>query len=441
MVCIKRFSMGYLSNRSDRRKLIFLGLTCFAGAAIGGSYYDKVRDDRIKRDILNVQLNSQIWDSTKRQFVTSTADGSQNGSANVSKLDLKSEGAVTGYDKIPIDKINQMEVSKRVTGAVILPDNVKITLFQYQSCPFCCKVRSFLDYYGLPYDVIEVNPVLRQQLKIFEYKKVPTLVIHKKKNKSAGNVSNDGQEDIRIIDEPIQLKDSSLIISMLASFLFCNPNLQDNLNAISSMYPSLAFASLEEKRAVSTVVNKYFIMKGDNLSPAEYKVVVKALSEERKWREWTDSVLVHTLSPNVYRTWSEAVETFKYFSFVAEWERIFKPWERQLVIYGGAAAMFMIGKRLKKKYQLKKDVRESLYDAVRHWLKSLPKGCKYMGGSQANLADLAVFGVMSSIEGTEAFSDLLQKVPDFMTWYLNVKKDVYEKAGAKEVMQVLKAVK
>jgi microsomal prostaglandin-E synthase 2 len=41
---------------------------------------------------------------------------------------------------------------------------LKITLFQYQTCPFCCKARAFLDYYGLNYSVIEVNSVTRKQV-------------------------------------------------------------------------------------------------------------------------------------------------------------------------------------------------------------------------------------------------------------------------------------
>ncbi len=41
---------------------------------------------------------------------------------------------------------------------------VKLTLFQFQTCPFCCKVRAALDYFGLNYDIIEVNSVMRQQV-------------------------------------------------------------------------------------------------------------------------------------------------------------------------------------------------------------------------------------------------------------------------------------
>ena len=55
--------------------------------------------------------------------------------------------------------------------------NMKITLFQYQTCPFCCKARAFLDYFGLSYDVVEVNSVMRTQVKWSKYKKVPIVVV------------------------------------------------------------------------------------------------------------------------------------------------------------------------------------------------------------------------------------------------------------------------
>lgn len=55
------------------------------------------------------------------------------------------------------------------------------------------------------------------------------------------------------------------------------------------------------------------------------------------------------LSPNVYRTWDEALQAFNWFSDVGEWERNFPSWERNMIIYVGASAMWMIGKRLKKK--------------------------------------------------------------------------------------------
>lgn len=37
-------------------------------------------------------------------------------------------------------------------------------------------MRAFLDYHGISYDIVEVDPVLRQAIKWSEYKKVPILV-------------------------------------------------------------------------------------------------------------------------------------------------------------------------------------------------------------------------------------------------------------------------
>lgn len=55
--------------------------------------------------------------------------------------------------------------------------DLKLTLYQYKTCPFCSKVRAFLDYHGLPYEIVEVNPVMRQEIKWSTYRKVPILMV------------------------------------------------------------------------------------------------------------------------------------------------------------------------------------------------------------------------------------------------------------------------
>lgn len=55
--------------------------------------------------------------------------------------------------------------------------------------------------------------------------------------------------------------------------------------------------------------------------------------------------MIHTLSSNIYRTPREALCAFDYISSVGN----FKPWERAATKYVGALAMYVIGKRLKKK--------------------------------------------------------------------------------------------
>jgi len=155
----------------------------------------------------------------------------------------------------------------------------------------------------------------------------------------------------------------------------------------------------------------------------------RSFSEERRWRKWSDDVLMHTLSPNIYRTWDESVEAFKMFDKNGDWERIFSYWERQLVIYVGAAAMYMIGKRLKKRHNLLDDVRQSLYNEVNHFMKTVKsKGTPFLGGNLPNLADLAVYACIVSIDGSVAFDDLLRNTT-VAPWYARMQQVIESRRG------------
>lgn len=72
----------------------------------------------------------------------------------------------------------------------------QLTLYQYEVCPYCCKVKAFLDYHHVPYSCVEVSPLGKKELSFSDYKKVPVLLI-------------DGE----------QLNDSPMIISELAARL------------------------------------------------------------------------------------------------------------------------------------------------------------------------------------------------------------------------------
>jgi len=263
------------------------------------------------------------------------------------------------------------------------PQGLKITLFQYQTCPFCCKARVFLDYFGFSYDVIEVNSVLRTQVKWSKYKKVPIVVV-------------------QYGDKVIQVNDSSVIVSALYSLLVDAGDTK--LEEVMDCYPTIKY--MDEGVEKAEIQNKYFLMFNETKVARTKEDIV----EERRWRRWVDDNLVHALSPNVYRTPGEALAAFQWFSEVGGWEEQFSAWERYLVIYLGATVMWLLGKRLKKRHNLKDDVRQSLYDQCNHWLKSISKkGTPFMGGEQPNLSDLAVFGVLTAVEGCEAFRDAREK--------------------------------
>ena len=126
----------------------------------------------------------------------------------------------------------------------------------------------------------------------------------------------------------------------------------------------------------------------------------------------------------MYRTPSESLQAFNWFDEMGDWPTHFEAWERYLVIYAGAAVMWLVGKRLKRRHNLKDDVRQALYDDVNHWVRSVRKrGKTFMGGERPNLADLAVYGVLSAIEGCDAFGDVMANT-QVRPWYEATKKAI-----------------
>jgi glutaredoxin len=198
---------------------------------------------------------------------------------------------------IPPEVIDNLRISRSVPGPNPLPGR-RLVLLQYQSCPFCCKVRTFLEYNGIPYDVVEVNPVLRQQLRFSPYRKVPVVLIQ---NQSTAQSPS---------DHVLQLNDSSTIISILGTFLARQTLLTssssssssspskddfehsgDDLLDIARSYRELVYASHPHSHDPREVANRYFLMLGDLWTNKQYRQIEDDLMEERKWRKWADDVL------------------------------------------------------------------------------------------------------------------------------------------------------
>ncbi|RXM95783.1 Prostaglandin E synthase 2 [Acipenser ruthenus] len=117
--------------------------------------------------------------------------------------------------------------------------DLRLTLYQYKTCPFCSKVRAFLDYHGLPYDVVEVNPVMRKEIQFSQYRKVPILL------------ADDG--------ETLQLNDSSVISSAIKTYMISKDK---NLKQILSYYPEMKYKD-EKGKEVTEYSNKYWVMLGE----------------------------------------------------------------------------------------------------------------------------------------------------------------------------------
>ncbi|GIY44331.1 prostaglandin E synthase 2 [Caerostris darwini] len=163
------------------------------------------------------------------------------------------------------DNIMDIKPSREVSGPASAL-GLDLTLYQYQTCPFCCKVRAFLEFYGIPYKVIEVNPVMRQQLKFSKYKKVPILIVQEKES-----------------PKKQQLNDSTVIISILGSLFL---DLPSGLDSVLKYYVPMTYKN-EDGKEVEEVMNKYFLMFGDNYE----KNAETYLKKERQWRKSNSYVL------------------------------------------------------------------------------------------------------------------------------------------------------
>ncbi|XP_051924999.1 prostaglandin E synthase 2 [Hippocampus zosterae] len=294
-------------------------------------------------------------------------------------------GSVGLYHTFKFYWAQQRQLAQEQAQAAPAGASPSLTLYQYQTCPFCSKVRAFLDYHGLPYRVVEVNPIMRREIKWSAYRKVPILMV----------------------DEHLQLNDSSVIISSLKTYLVSKAS---SMTDILRCYPEMKSLN-DSGKEVTEYNNKYWLMLSQEETAAVYpeKGMQK---EEMKWRQWADDWLVHLISPNVYRSTGEALASFDY--IVREGK--FGTLEGVLAKYVGAAAMFVIAKRLKSRHNLQDDVRQDLYKAVNDWVAAVGKHRKFMGGQGPNLADLAVFGVLRVMEGLEAFDDMMANTK-VKPWY------------------------
>lgn len=127
-------------------------------------------------------------------------------------------------------------------------EGLRITLYQYKICPFCCKVKAVLDYYKIPYETLDVNPLTKAEIKFSpDYRKVP--------------IARLGEEVVI---------DSSVIVSKITELL----------------------------RAAHVVPAKEL---DAFFSP-----------EATRWAEWADMELAVLLFPNITRTFGESYQAFSY---------------------------------------------------------------------------------------------------------------------------------
>uniref|UniRef100_A0A0G4GUM1 Prostaglandin E synthase 2 n=1 Tax=Chromera velia CCMP2878 TaxID=1169474 RepID=A0A0G4GUM1_9ALVE len=267
-------------------------------------------------------------------------------------------------------------------------DDYDLELYQYESCPFCRKVRVCLDYLKLPYKVVEVHPLHKKELKGLptkDYKKVPQLVFRSKSNPEA---------------DPMVLIDSKRIVHSLVASV--GTATEGSGSSSSSSAPSASRPSASPS-SVSGHADEF----------------------ERRWIKWSDDVLVQLVVMNIYRTWKEASETFDYilthpqFSFAEKW----------MAHLSGTAVMWAVARKRRKKYEVENREREAMWGAVRQFVQEVERrGGVFLGGAQPGEGDFAVFGILRSIEGFQCEREMFQKT-EVAGWYRRMQAAVGESSA------------
>ncbi len=71
-----------------------------------------------------------------------------------------------------------------------------VVLYQYEPCPYCCKVKAVLDFMNVPYQVVEVNPLTKKETKFTDYNKVPLAMINGKEVRDSTSIITEVCEQV-----------------------------------------------------------------------------------------------------------------------------------------------------------------------------------------------------------------------------------------------------
>eukprot|EP00566_Odontella_aurita_P016147 CAMPEP_0113534094 /NCGR_PEP_ID=MMETSP0015_2-20120614/4973_1 /TAXON_ID=2838 /ORGANISM="Odontella" /LENGTH=288 /DNA_ID=CAMNT_0000433227 /DNA_START=126 /DNA_END=992 /DNA_ORIENTATION=- /assembly_acc=CAM_ASM_000160 len=240
-----------------------------------------------------------------------------------------------------------------------------ITLFQYNICPFCHKTKALLEYAGVQYSTVEVNPLTKQELKSLSgnYKKVPIAKI-------------DGE----IVNGSDKIIDMVLNQPTISKALAARWNEDGSENQCMSM---------EEFRSSESAIF---------------------------WKEYASDELAALLYPNICRSLSDSYQAFGYVRDVDS----FSPLQKVAIRGLGSLAMYFAASKVKSKRGII-DERKALEQCLTEWEeKGLKNGFNLFssGKSAPNIGDVSMFGTLQSIDGLQAHSEVISnRVGATKEWY------------------------
>lgn len=292
-------------------------------------------------------------------------------------------------------------------------------------------MKAVLDFYNVPYRVVEVSPLTKRQLKWGQHRKVPVLALGGVEEKGAG--ASGGKEAFAPLPGVDVLADSSLIISRIAAEAEAaglGPENGKNKNKSKS------------KNMKQSSSSSWFRRRSNSSSSSSSLSSSPPVSKEATWRKWVDGRLVKVITVNIYRTAGESWQAFDYISRAGDFGS--SSVEKTAARVVGAGMMYAIAGRLAKRYGVVGEPRQALEQAGREWTEgalrreegeegegdgessdsSSSLAAPFAGGDSPDLADLSAFGVWRAVRDTDSFRDAMGGNAELRGWYGRVERAV-----------------
>ncbi len=138
-------------------------------------------------------------------------------------------------------------------------------------------------------------------------------------------------------------------------------------------------------------------------------------ANEDQWLDWADQVLVRALPPVIYQNIPDALKAFDYITQ----EGKFSWFQQRTIKYSGALVMKLVAKKSAKSQGIAHP-QAHLTSCLKKWGEAIGTG-PFLGGETPNGADLAVFGILKSIQNMPAF-DLIAQQPQVLKWFERLEK-------------------
>jgi len=122
-----------------------------------------------------------------------------------------------------------------------------------------------------------------------------------------------------------------------------------------------------------------------------------AQTAESQWLEWADNTLVRALPPMLYDTFGHSLKTFDYITKIGK----FNWFQKNYIKYCGAFVMKMVASKSAKQQNIT-DPSKHFQSCLSDWEKALETN-QFFGREKPNGADLAIYGILKSIEQFDPF--------------------------------------